>query len=317
MMKIKALLLPKFELAPLTGDTPGEAQAFYREYFKGCESFEIPGSCPGSRLYVNADGVSMYITGMGKVNAASSVTALLCDSRFDFSSAYILSVGCAGGAEGYAVMGDVFVITAAVDFDMGHHADIREMENSQSPITWFHDVSYDDVALTKLNPRLTEKVYALLKDLPLQTTPRTQAFLKREFPCEAWAVQQPCVKKGTTVSGDNFWKGKYDHANAAFMCTSYGCSDPFALSEMEDSAIGAVLRRFGMADRYIIIRTCVNMDVFMNGDTPEKLWNPNYRSTMIASDDNIESADIFPTAMENNFRAVRLVVSAIVNGELP
>jgi len=42
----------------------------------------------------------------------------LSDERFDFSDAYILSTGCAGSAEGYGIMGDVFVITAAADYDL-------------------------------------------------------------------------------------------------------------------------------------------------------------------------------------------------------
>lgn len=48
--------------------------------------------------------------------------ALLADEYFAFSDTYVMSVGCAGGSTGYAVMGDVCIITAAADYDLGHHA---------------------------------------------------------------------------------------------------------------------------------------------------------------------------------------------------
>ena len=50
--------------------------------------------------------------------STANTYAILSDERFDFSDAYIISTGCAGSAEGYGVMGDVYVITAAVDYDL-------------------------------------------------------------------------------------------------------------------------------------------------------------------------------------------------------
>ena len=47
------------------------------------------------------DGVALYVTGMGKVNSALSLQAVLNDDRFDFSNAYIISTGCAGSAIEY------------------------------------------------------------------------------------------------------------------------------------------------------------------------------------------------------------------------
>ena len=61
-----------------------------------------------NKLYVK-DGVALYVTGMGKVNSALSLNAILLDERFDFSNAYIFSTGCAGSAYEYGVMGDVWV----------------------------------------------------------------------------------------------------------------------------------------------------------------------------------------------------------------
>ena len=107
---IKALILPKFESGEMAGDFPGEAQYYYEGYCEGGESYDIVG-CPNP-LYVK-DGVALCVTGMGKVNSAMTLQAILMDDRFDFSNAYIISTGCAGSAVEYGVMGDVLTSTSA------------------------------------------------------------------------------------------------------------------------------------------------------------------------------------------------------------
>ena len=308
---IKALILPKFESGEMAGDFPGEAQYYYEGYCEGGESYDIVG-CPNP-LYVK-DGVALCVTGMGKVNSAMTLQAILMDDRFDFSNAYIISTGCAGSAIEYGVMGDVFVITATVDFDLGHHADPRELADANGT-TWYHDASYDSASYKILNQELCDKVYNLVKDVKIETTEKTRAFMAAAFDNAEWATRDPMVLRGTTVTGDNYWKGAYDHMNALLMNETYGCPDPYALTEMEDNALAVVLDRLGMLDRYIIIRDSVNTDAFMNGASPESLWDPNFVDSL-ASDESVESADIFATAMENNFKVGSVVVNAIINGEL-
>ena len=311
---IKVLLLPKFENGEMSGDFPGEAQYYYEAYTQGGDEYEIKGGMPGSKLYVK-DGVAIYVTGMGKVNTAMSLNSILLDPRFDFSDCYFISTGCAGSATEYSVMGDVFVITAAIDYDLGHHADPREMENPENP-TWFHDGGYDSSSYKLLDQDLMDKVYNLVKDVEIETTDKTRAFMAYTFDNADWAVRDPKVLRGTTVSGDNYWKGAYDQQNAISMCEVYDAPDPFALSEMEDVALAVVLDRFGLLDRYIIIRDSVNMVVFMNGVTPEGLWDPTRTDESLSDEDSIEAADIFATAMENNFKVGSVVVDAILDGTL-
>lgn len=308
---IKALILPKFESGEMAGDFPGEAQYYYEGYCEGGESYDIVG-CPNP-LYVK-DGVALCVTGMGKVNSAMTLQAILMDDRFDFSNAYIISTGCAGSAIEYGVMGDVFVITATVDFDLGHHADPRELADANGT-TWYHDASYDSASYKILNQELCDKVYNLVKDVKIETTEKTRAFMAAAFDNAEWATRDPMVLRGTTVTGDNYWKGEHDHMNALLMNETYGCPDPYALTEMEDNALAVVLDRLGMLDRYIIIRDSVNTDAFMNGASPESLWDPNFVDSL-ASDESVESADIFATAMENNFKVGKVVIDAIINGEL-
>ena len=81
---------------------------------------------------------------------------------------------------------------------------------------------------------------------------------------------------------------------------------------MEDVAIGVVLKRVGMLDRFLIVRSSVNMDVFMLGATPESLWGKE--KILQPAESEVESADIFATAMESNFKVGRIIIDAILNG---
>ncbi len=306
---VKVLILPKFEVGELTGDFPGEAQLFYEEYSAGGDVYEIG----GDKLYYR-DGVALFTTREGKVNAALGTAAVLSDERFDFSDAYVMSVGCGGAAEGYGIFGDVFVISAAVDYDLGHQADPREM-SSESETTWFRDESYDDSAVVWLDEDLTDRVFERLKNVQLATTENTVKFLNKEYPGEAWADREPQVKRGTVVSGDNYWKGKYDHQNALLIAKTYNCKDPVAITEMEDIAVGLAVKRFGLLDRLIILRVAVNMDNFPSGVTPEMLWDPK-SDDHISSENSMESVDIFETAMHNCFDTGKILIDAILEGEL-
>ena len=310
---IRLLILPKFGSIK-AGTGADEVKDIFDRYFIGSEEYEIRGGVPGNRLYVK-NGLALYVTGMGKVNVSASVTALLLDTRFDYENAYILSTGCAGGSVGLAVLGDVFVMRAAVDFDSGHHIDVRESSNPDR--LWYRDPAFDETSFTLTDPLLTEKVYALVKDLPLETPPKAGEFTLNAFPedSRAWAQRRPSVRLGTTLSSDNFWKGRYPHETANAIVRAYGCPDPYALTEMEDSAIGAVLRRFGMEKRYIVIRACVNFDLFPKGVTPDMLWL-NGSAQELSSEDSLESAGAFETAMRNNLRVISTVADAIMQNKL-
>ncbi|MBQ9064913.1 MAG: hypothetical protein IJ123_05660 [Blautia sp.] len=72
----------------------------------------------------------------------------------------------------------------------------------------------------------------------------------------------------------------------------------------------------GLLKHFLIIRDSVNMDVFMQGATPESLWGPESGEETIASEDSVEAADIFETAMRNNFDVGKVVIDAAIDGKL-
>ena len=310
---VQVLIIPKFEVGENAGDFPGEAQYFYEEYVAGGDEYEIDGVSEGNKLYYK-DGVAMFLTGQGKVSAALGTSAVLSDERFDFSDTYILSVGCGGAAKDYGTLGDVFVISAAVDYDLGHQADPREMDDKEGT-TWFHDDSYDESAVVRLDESLIGRVYEMVKDVPLETTENSMNFLKKEYPGEAWANRQPQVMRGTTMTGDNYWKGIYDHNNALLITETYDCQDPYAITEMEDVAVALAVKTHGLLDHLIILRVGVNIDVFPSGVTPEMLWSED-ADDHIASEDSLEAVDIFETAMKNCFNVAKVVIDAALDGTL-
>lgn len=309
---IKVLILPKWEEGGLSSSFPGEAQFYYDEYVKGGEEYEIDfGYTEESKLYVK-DGVALYLTGIGKVNAAISAIAVFSDARFDFSNAYIISTGCAGSATEQTVMGDVFIVTACADYDLGHHADYRDLENKDGK-TWFRDPVYDSSSIVFLSKAMTDRAYEITKDVVLDTTEKTRSFMASAFDNATWATRDPKVQKGTVVTGDNYWKGYYNEKTARQIVETYQCPDPYVASEMEDVAISVALKRLGLLDRYLILRVSVNMDVFMKGATPESLWTTG-SAVDLAKEEGEESADIFPVSMENNFKVGRVIIDAILDG---
>ncbi len=314
-LSVKVLLLPHFESGEMVGDFPGEAQLFYEEYLNGkCDTFVTETGYP---IYYNRESkIAMSMTGSGKVNTAVCLTSVLSDKRFDFSEAYIFTFGCAGGSTGVSVPGDVVFASAAIDFDLGHTADIRDMSKPDAEQLWFHDASYDEVSHKLTDAALTRRVYELTKDIVLDTTENTKKAMQKSFPGEEWAKRDPKVTVGTVVTSDDFWKGEYGHAKAEQITAYYGCPDPYMITEMEDVVTAVVAEKFGLSDKLIIMRANVNVDVFTNGDTPESLWSEGSNYNEKVQEENSETMDIFETAMYNNFKVGKVVIEAILDGSI-
>lgn len=311
--KVNVLIIPHFEIGELTGDAPGEAQYFYEKYLLASTEYKTK---EGASLYYNPENkVAMCIPGYGKVNTAIVETAVLSDERFDYSNAYVVSPGCAGGATGLTIFGDVVLETAICDFDLGHSIDSKELSNVNSP-TWFHDVSFDTMDKKVLNEDLVAKAYEITKDVKLETTSIAKACLERNFGGENWINREPKVLKGTAVTSDNYWKGLTAHQKALDIVSYYKCEDPYAISEMEDVVTAAVCERFGLLDRLVIIRGSVNVDVFIDGNTPEKLWDESFVWIDSVHDENEETLDIFAPAIRNIFAVGEKIIDAMLSKSL-
>lgn len=315
---VKVLIVPKFEIDTIEGGFPGEAQFFYGHYCAGCKEISIPHSPPSAHFYYNKkNAVGLLLTGAGKTAAGLSMMALLSASNYDFSDAVIVSVGCAGGSTGTCVYGDVVLVTAACDLELGHHTGRLELQDPAKGLTWFpDDTSFLDYKCKLLNPALYEKAYSLIQSCPLRTTERTKQVLAENFPGEPWAERAPRVLKGTAVTADSYWKGREDHDNAAAAAEHYRCPDKYAVSDMEEIALMNAAACFGLQDRVVSIRVVVNLDTFLKGESPELLWQKDQDYDKKLSGDNSETLDIFRPGMENLFDVGRLLIDAALAGRL-
>lgn len=315
---VKVLIVPKFEIGGIEGDFPGEAQLFYEQYCTGCEEASVPNAPPTSRFYFNREnGVGLLLTGPGKTAAGLSLMSLLSWNAYDFSNAMIVSVGCSGGSTGLCTYGDVVLVTAACDLELGHHTGIEELADPENGLTWFPDEdSNNEYSCKQLNKELCEKAYQLIKDCPLRTTEKTKQVITENFPDEAWADREPRVLRGTAVSADSYWKGMEDHKNAVAVAEYYKCPDSYAVTEMEEVAVMNTAECFDLENRVISLRVVVNLDTFLKGESPERLWLDDQDYAGQVTEDNSETLDIFEPGMENLFDAGRIVIDAILAGEL-
>ena len=316
-IKVNVLIVPKFEIGEMSGDAPGEAQLFYEHYCMDCEKIDIPNTTPTSQFYFNDEnGVGLLVTGSGKTAAGLSLMSLLSWEAYDFSDTMIVSVGCGGASTGSFIFGDVVLVTAVCDYELGHHTDRSELDNPEYECTWFPLDSLSDYSFEQLNAELYDKVYPMIKDCPLRTTETTRRVLANNYPDEEWAARDPFVTKGSAVTGDSYWKGAEDHENAGFIVDYYGCPDKYAVTEMEEIGIMNAAECFGLKDRVISLRVIVNMDTFLKGENPENLWLSGTQFSSKVTEENSETVDIFEPGMENLFDAGQIVIDAVLAGEL-
>ncbi len=297
---INILILPKFDIGPLGNGICGEGELFYKEYVEGGEEYELTGLFPGEKLYVK-DGIALTLTHAGKVNTTATMMAILTNPRFDCSNMQTLSVGCAGTNYECTTMGDVVLASAFVDYDLGH-----QVIGSDGKLTWFPDSGLCEYGCVKLNVDRIDFIYKQIKDTKINTTAKTIAFM-RQNSGENHRVG-PQILKGTFITSDNYWKGEDGHRIAKQINKYYGCPDDYIVSDMEDIAVARVLERFGLVEKLIAIRVAVNLDCYMNGATPEKLWNDSCFEDNMLEEDNEEGADIFDTAMHNLFKVGKEII---------
>ena len=312
--EMRALIIPKFEIDEMAGDFPGEAQLFYENYCMGCNDIEIPHLPEGAHFYFNDDnGVGILVTNEGKTSSSLSLSALLSSDMYDFSNTYIVSVGCSGGSVEETIYGDVVLITAACDGDLGYYADNSDKE-VKDDVLWYPDTSLGTYTHEFLNPELCENVYQMVKDCPLQTTEKSEKIFAESFGKENMAHEKPMVLKGTTLTSDRYWKGNTGHTTANYIAEYYNCPDPYMATEMEEMAIMSTADSFGMLDRVISLRVVVNMDMFLSFQTPEKLWGGHGTFADNVQEDSTETLDIFEPAMQNLYDVGSIVIDDILDG---
>ena len=273
-MKVKAVVVTMFEVGADTGDVPGEFQLWY-EREKLTSRYLLPAAYHDAMVN-EATGVVGIVTGVGTAHAASTVMALGLDVRFDFSEAYWLVAGIAGGDPADASLGSAVWAEWVVDGDLAHEIDAREIPKdwedpfvplqSWTPYPRPRTAAMEGSAVAyHLNASLRDWAYALTKDTPLLDNDAMKTSRARYVDMPA-AQRPPFVLKGDTLSAGTFWHGRRMDGWAN-RWVRYWTEDAgnFVTTAMEDSGTLqslTLLARGGRGDlgRVLVLRTVSNYD---------------------------------------------------------
>ena len=243
---VKVMVLTLFGMDENTGQPVGEFKPWYEFYWKDSgQKVDVQEAL--HPVYYNQDGVCGTMLGEGKGNAAASLMAILVNPNFDFSHAYFIICGCGGVNPQVGTLGCVFIADYIVDYDLYFKWD---PEDGPPPYFQLSPLIEADTHY-RLNQDLAQCAMSLAKEIVLVDSPEAEA-LRREFP-EEMARKKPFVAIGTHLCSDVFWYGKSDSQLAQRICQKVQAGS-FSISDMENAALAAVLRRFGYLDRLIALR---------------------------------------------------------------
>lgn len=212
------------------------------------------------------DGLCVTTTGMGKANAALSVSAVLNSDELDLSQAIFMSAGIAGTPPEVGTLGDAAWADWVIDFDLGHHVLPETPETAPTPGNIFSDMnSKAGTEAFRLNPDLVTLAFQTTKDLELPDNETAKAY-RALYPHQE--NQVPNVMRCDTVTGDNYWHGTALSALASSLAKARsGGEATYCATQMEDSAVAAALHRAGYLNRYVALRTMSNFDQPHPGQT--------------------------------------------------
>ncbi|WP_458209404.1 phosphorylase family protein [Haladaptatus sp. NG-SE-30] len=257
-IELDILLLPAFAADDFATEEelPDEFQPWLDAY-----DFSHEVSVPGANMpvYHTDDGIGITATGMGKADAAATVTAVLAHPGFDCSDTYFLTVGIAGVRPDVGTLGSVYISDTIVDWDRKHRFPNSEGDRPIELLSYRpHDYVFH------LNDALVSEAYRSAKRVELLDSEPVQQY-RNEY-SQAAARSKPTVARGTTVCGDEFWHGETLSEQAQWLTEQYGVG-LYATTEMEDFGTATALDRFGLLDRYPTVRGAVNFDQPYEGKT--------------------------------------------------
>lgn len=269
MIQVKAVIVAMFERG-----TPDDGDIGELELWVQRERLDtvIPFPIGPADLRMNEDGVLAVLTGMGSSNAATVITALGCDPRFDLSKAYWLIAGIAGVDPEDASIGSAAWAEYVVDGDIMH-----EVDSSETPEGWPYGKislssskpndrsphSTDADIVHRLNPSLVDWAYRLTRDYPLGDKLELAEF-RAQYEGFPEAVKPPFVLKGDSLGSCSYWHGSVLTRWANDWVKMYtGGEGNFVMANMEDHGTITALHKLSKAglvdyDRVLVLRTASN-----------------------------------------------------------
>jgi len=268
-ISVKVVVVAMFEIGNDTGDAPGELQ-YWVERDHLDKVYPLPAGYHAARL--NADGEMAVLTGQGTAHAASTIMALGLDPRFDFSHAYWIVAGIAGGSPDRVSLGSAAWARWVVDGDLAYEIDPREMPQGWStgymPLRKTRPFEAPAVPLEgqvyHLDDELATWAFNLTRNVPLADTDKLKE-IRAEFDGAA-SQRPPSVIMGDEISSSTYWHGKLSDAWATEWVSYFtGGQGQFATTAMEDTGSLQSLQFLAAAGRVdwhriLVLRTVSNFD---------------------------------------------------------
>lgn len=180
MDKLNKIILVPYVASGEQSEVPSaEAKFLFEGHFTNASYKQILGTGLEGRLYINGD-VGLYIIGEGKTNASMYTTALFNNSEIEISNATFILFGCCGCAKGSGVVGDIYLVAEAVDYDLGHHCDAREL-GDEAGHTWFPNESFKRFGYLNLDNKIFNETFDLIKNDKALTTKNAKDFMTKTF----------------------------------------------------------------------------------------------------------------------------------------
>jgi purine nucleoside permease len=266
---VKVVVVAMFEVGNDIGDAPGELQ-YWVERDHLDQVYPLPAGYHPVRM--NKDGEMAMLTGQGTAHAAATIMAVGLDPRFDFSHAFWLIAGIAGGNPERVSLGSAAWAHWIVDGDLGYEIDPREMPRDWStgyiPLRKTRPFETPAAPLEgqvyELNASLAQWAYDLTRATPL-ADPDSLKEIRAHFD-GAMARHPPFVTVGDEISSSTYWHGKLSDAWATEWVSYFtGGKGQFATTAMEDTGTLQSLQflsRAGRVDwqRILVLRAVSNFD---------------------------------------------------------
>lgn len=255
---------------------------------------------PGLSLPLRSDGQGTLLAAVGGgVNAASQVTALGMDPRFDFSHAYWLAAGTAAVNPDVASLGSAAWAQVVVNGD-----EAFELDRGDAPSDWPYGIvplggaapkayplqgkAAGQAVVFRLNGDLARGAYLLSRDAALPD----RSDLRRERDTFAGfdnAARPPFVLLGDVVGSSRYWHGKVLTQWASDWAQHFGgMKTKFAMADTSDQAIAAALLTLSRARRadfrrLMVLRAGANYTVDPTGRSHDRSLAENYFGFRLAA----------------------------------
>ena len=266
---VKVVVVAMFEQGADTGDAPGELQ-YWVERDHLDKIYPLPAGYHAVRM--NSDGEMAVLTGQGTAHAASTIMAIGLDPRFDFSHAYWIVAGIAGGCPDRVSLGSAVWARYVVDADLGYEIDAREIPpdwttgylplRKSKPYEQPADIQPGQAYA--LNAPLAQWAFNLTRSTPLEDSDHLKEI--RDGFDGAAAQRPPLVTMGDEISSSTYWHGKLlDTWATDWMHYFTNNKGEFATTAMEDTGTLQSLTFLATAgrvdlNRVLVLRTVSNFD---------------------------------------------------------